>query len=114
MVEGSKATGGLDAGILSLVRGTGLHGVTLHLCVCVFCWVQARPTRLVSSWAECQYRWRLTLQSQAWPVAVTVRVCVVALLCWKDAAGEIIKGLASIPAPGKVLVERIDPVCAWP
>lgn len=113
MVEASKATAGLDAGTLSFVCGTGLHGVALHLCVC-FLWVQARPTRLVSSWAECQYRWRLTLQSQAWLVAVTVRVCVVALPCWKDAAGEVIKGLASIPAPGKVLVERIDPVCAWP
>jgi hypothetical protein len=45
---------------------------------------------------------------------MTFRVFVVALACWTDAAGEVIKGLASIPAPGKVLAERIDPVCAWP
>ena len=28
----------------------------------------------------------------------------------EDAAGEIIKGLASVPAPGKVFSDKIDPV----
>lgn len=32
------------------------------------------------------------------------------ILYLQDAAGEIIKGLASVPAPGKVFNDKIDPV----
>ena len=32
--------------------------------------------------------------------------------CLLDSASEIIKGLASVPAPGKVFIDRVDPVLA--